>query len=136
KQGAGDWVQQESGPPDLTQFTYRAPKDGEYWFSVVTITRDGRAEPADVRNEPPGLQVVVDTQEPLIEVTPATGAEGEVLLRCTLQDANPDYQTMELIYRGADQVDRTLKPLPGQQGTFRIPRETWNRPVLIKASDR
>jgi hypothetical protein len=64
KTGSGDWVRQETGQPSVTHFSYRATQDGEYWFSVVTIDKNGRPNPPDVAQEPPGLQVVVDTQEP------------------------------------------------------------------------
>src|SRR5262245_47704244 len=135
KAGSGDWVRQETGHPGVTHFSYRATQDGEYWFSVVTIDKNGRPNPADVAQEPPGLQVVVDTQEPSLELQPAAVA-GETMLRATMQDANPDLASVRLVYRGSDQADHTVEPVAGRPGYFRVPTDAWNRPVLVKGTDR
>ena len=54
--------------PQQGEFTYRAGGDGEYWFSIVRIDRDGKATPPSLEAEPPNLIVVVDTQPPEVEV--------------------------------------------------------------------
>ncbi|MBI3411184.1 MAG: hypothetical protein HY040_22850, partial [Planctomycetes bacterium] len=68
KTGAGDWVRHEVAPPTIECFTFKAPRDGEYWFSLVTVDKAGKAAPTDVRLEPPSLRVLIDTQPPAIEV--------------------------------------------------------------------
>jgi hypothetical protein len=62
KEGAGDWQRRDAVPATETHFTFRVPHDGEYWFSVVTVDKNGRSTPADVSREQPGLIVVVDTR--------------------------------------------------------------------------
>ena len=84
------WTIKEKVPGTQTFFTYRAARDGEYWFNVVTVDRAGRAIPADVSKEPPGLIVVIDSTPPRAEpkvlaVTP----EGQQI-RCEITDVNPD----------------------------------------------
>jgi hypothetical protein len=135
KIGAADWVLQETGHPGITHFSYRTGPDGEYWFSVVTVDRNGRQTPPDVRQEGPGLMVVVDTQEPNLDLQ-AVAVGGETLLRCAMQDPHPDLSTVRIVYRGNDQMDHIVEPLANQPGYFRVPAEAWNSPVLVKGADR
>src|SRR5271165_54603 len=62
------WVLQERVPPTQPFFTFRAGHEGEYWFNVVTVDRNGRSIPADVSKEPPGLIVVIDSTAPQAEI--------------------------------------------------------------------
>lgn len=136
KVGQSDWVRQDTKDPSITHFTYRATQDGEHWFSVVTVDFAGRSTPADVSREAPGLQVVVDTREPVLDMQPVVTTDGETLLRCTMDDAHPDERTLKLVYRGSDLVDHVIDALPNRPGVFRVPQEAWTRPVLVKGTDR
>ena len=121
KSGAADWVRQETGVPTMSHFSYKVPRDGEYWFSLVTIDKAGRMTPADVSLEPPGLRVMVDTQPPTIDVQPWTSPEGDFCIRCQVQDANPnpDLGCVKATYR--DQAgEHVLEPMPGNPGVFKI----------------
>jgi hypothetical protein len=132
----GDWQQKDSAPPAQKHFLYDVHQDGEYWFSVVAIDNAGRANPADVRLEPPQLIVVVDTQPPDIEVRTEGGPGSETLLRCTIKDANPDYSSLKISYRGADQAWHDLEPLPGNNGIFRVPgNQVLSGTIRVSASD-
>jgi hypothetical protein len=135
KSGSADWVRQETGLPSISHFSYKVPRDGEYWFSLVTIDRQGRMTPADVSQEPPGLRVMVDTQAPVIDVQPWTSPEGDFCLRCQVQDANPNPQSLKAAYR--DQSgEHVLDAMPGNPTLFRIVgRELLNQPLRITASD-
>ena len=135
KSGTGDWVRQETGLPNMTQFNYRVPRDGEYWFSLVTIDKAGRMTPADVSQEPPGLRVMVDTQPPVIDVEPYTSPEGEFCLRCQVRDANADPKSIKASYH--DQAgDHAVEAVPGAPGLFKVVgRELLNQPLRITASD-
>jgi hypothetical protein len=95
KTGSGDWVRQETGVPSISHFTYKVPRDGEYWFSLVTIDKAGRMTPPDVSQDAPGLRVMVDTQAPVIDVQPWTNPDGDFCIRCQVQDANPDPQSLK-----------------------------------------
>src|SRR5262245_20877386 len=71
------WTLREKAPATQSFFTYRAPQDGDYWFSVTTVDRAGRSIPADVSVNPPGLIVSIDTTPPQVEVVNlGAGAEG------------------------------------------------------------
>src|SRR5947209_8367587 len=62
------WTLREKVPGTQPFFTFRTNKEGEYWFSVVTLDRSGRAIPSDVSKEPPGLIVVIDSTPPQADV--------------------------------------------------------------------
>ena len=135
KSGSADWVRQETGSPTMSHFSYKVPHDGEYWFSLVTIDKAGRMTPADVSQEPPGLRVMVDTQAPVIDVQPWTSPEGDFCLRCQIQDANPDPNSLKAVYR--DQMgEHGLDAIPGNPNVFKIVgRELLNQPLRIIAAD-
>jgi hypothetical protein len=116
-----NWQKHTSVPPSQSGFTFRAPQDGEYWFSVVTIDRSGAATPPDVSREPPAVVVVVDTQPPNFNLITWTAPTNEICLRCVVQDANPDYQGIKITYQAGDQTWVTLDPHPSQAGAFRVP---------------
>src|SRR5262249_26240403 len=121
KMGVGDWGCAAVAPPMQSHFAYQVPRDGEYWFSVVTVDQSGQANPPDVGKEPPNLIVVVDTQMPDVEVRPLPLASGEVFLQCEIRDANPDPASCKLEYRAADQSWRPLERFPDTPCIFRVP---------------
>ncbi len=135
KSGMGDWVRQEIGQPTMTHFSYQVPRDGEYWFSLVTVDKAGKMTPADVGQEPPGLRVMVDTQPPVIDVQPWTSPEGDFCLRCQVQDANPDQHSLKATYR--DQAgEHVVEPMPGSPNLFKIVgRDILNQPLHLAAAD-
>jgi hypothetical protein len=134
KTPGGNWVHRDTVPPSATKFNYRAPQDGEYWFSLVTVDKSGRPTPVDVNMEAPGLRVVVDSQPPALEIQVVPGAEGECALRCTMHDANPDPSALRALGRGVA-GDAPLDTVPGQPGVFRVRPEMMSSPIRVMASD-
>ncbi len=132
-----EWVCLETASPTKTKFGYRAPQDGEYWFSFVTVDKLGRVAPADLDKAAPGLVVIVDTKAPEVEVQKLPSASGEVFLQCHVRDAYPDYATVKLEYRGIDRAWHALEPLPDAPGVFRIPdRSVLKGVVRATAADK
>jgi hypothetical protein len=129
-----EWVCLETAAPSKSKFGYRAPQDGEYWFSFVTVDRSGRVAPTDLDKAPPGLVVVVDSRAPEVEVQKLPSASGEMFLQCHVRDANPDYATVKLEYRGIDRAWHALEPLPDAPGVFRIPDKSVLRGVVRAAA--
>src|SRR5262249_9749096 len=64
RSGDDPGAKREPAGPASTLFSFRAPRDGEYWFPVVIVEKRGNSVPADVTRQPPGLVVVVDTVSP------------------------------------------------------------------------
>jgi hypothetical protein len=130
------WVLQERASPSQTYFTFRAPHDGEYWFTVVTVDKAGHPIPADIRTEAPGLIVVLDTQLPQVDVQSATGPAGEgTFFRCFVKDDNPDLTKTRFYYQTGDSW-RSLAPVPGQADQYCIPAQTmFTGMVKVEACD-
>src|ERR1700677_1332479 len=62
----GEWQKCQSAPPSQRSFEYRAPADGEYWFTLITIDAKGASTPCDMMHLVPEdvIHVVVDTEPP------------------------------------------------------------------------
>jgi hypothetical protein len=134
----GDWLRTQTAPPSQRSFEYKALADGEYWFTLVTTDARGLPTPNDISRLAPEdiLVVVIDTQPPTFELQTIKQANGELLLRCTVFDANSDPKTTKITFRSADQAVHVLEPLPGQAGMYRLPGpEAFLVPVLVSVSD-
>jgi hypothetical protein len=141
KTPTSDWRNEGVKAPTDKAFKYKAPADGEYWFTLVTKNTKGELVPADFSRMLPGspdvVVVVVDTMPPAFEVVPikAPGG-GEWMLRCTVTDANPNPTGIKITYRGNDQMMHTLEQLPGQNGLFRVPSpEVLSQPLTVTVTD-
>jgi hypothetical protein len=136
KHGAAEWKLQDTAVPSQQFFYYKAPDEGEYAFSLVTVDRAGRANPPDVRREPPMLVVTVDRQPPAVEVEVTTRPLGDRLVHCTVTDANPDYKALQASYQRPDKSWQPLEALPGAPGDFRVPGgEPMTGALRITATD-
>jgi hypothetical protein len=137
KVGSADWIQDQEAGPGVQSFTYNAAQDGEYWFTVATVDKLGHQVPADPGKQPPQLRVIVDTHPPAVDLHPWFVPTGETCLQCELHDANPDYQSIQIIYHGRDGFDHRLDPHPFRPGLFRVPeKEIWNGNVRVMAADK
>jgi hypothetical protein len=127
---------QMRGKLDGTQkfFTFKAPADGEYAFTMVTVDKNGHAIPADVRNEPPGLIVMFDTQRPQIELTNlGTCPEGQ-LIEFVVHDPNLNQARTQLQFQCMDKQYRPLSEnVPGRPNVYCVPG-TANFTGMIRAS--
>lgn len=90
------WNPVQTVSPEAGKFQFQAPGDGEYWFMVRTIDAQNRQHP-DGTTEP-GLQVVVDTTSPRLDLALRQTAPGRVQLSWTATDANIDPTQLRLEY--------------------------------------
>src|SRR5262249_29132019 len=125
--------------PTQSRFTFKAPEDGEYWFTIVSVDKSKRLMPPDITREPPAFVVVVDTQPPEVTISgPADGSKGPAddVIHCELKDANPNPASLKCEYQTADKKWHTLEPLPNQPETFRCPERTsWTGQVRVSVAD-
>src|SRR5262249_28716517 len=129
------WTLQETGGPDLTRFACKAPLDGEYWYTLVTVDRTGRMAPSDLNAEPVSQRVVIDTTPPVIQVQPTAIPDGDYALRCTVLDANPDMATLRAVCR-TETGDIPLDMVVGQPGVFRVRgAEMMRHPLFVMVRD-
>ncbi len=66
--GGGKWEKVDTTTPDRPSFTFRAPRDGEFWFAVRTVDTKGRLFPADDVDVEPNMKVLVDTVPPQVRL--------------------------------------------------------------------
>lgn len=121
KEQAGPWHKQAEALPSQREFSFQVARDGEYWFSVVTVDQQGKAYPADVRREPPNLRVIVDTQPPEVELSTMPLNGGQMAVRCTIRDNNPDHSKTQMFVVSGSQNMIPLQRMPGSMDLFQIP---------------
>jgi len=88
------WGLVEAVEPTTDRFTFEANADGEYWFSVRTRTKSGLTYPAGPHQ--PGLQVIVDTTKPTLELTLSETEPGRVRLIWRAEDLHLDDGSLTL----------------------------------------
>jgi hypothetical protein len=137
KHGAENWVCVEKALPTKKAFSFKAPQDGEYWFSIATVDQTGKATPADVSREPPCLIVVVDTQSPKIELSLLPGAGSGAVVRCEVKDANPEPTKLKVEYQTNDQSWHPLMPVAMAADLYAIPDEkSWTGSIRAETRDK
>ena len=104
------WKDISSAKPEVQFFTYHAPADGEYWFSMQTIDASGHAWPEGPH--PVELRVIVDTQNPQIVSCEAhLTAAGIVTATWQASDTHIDPQKIQLQYRSPDRNEWIDAPM-------------------------
>lgn len=92
----GTWLDAGEAAPTAGAITYRAGADGEYWFRLRAIDRQGRT-----RGGPgPDMRVLVDAAAPRLAARVWKGADGEIVCRYAAADDSIDLATMRFEYRG------------------------------------
>ena len=102
--------------PDKDKFTYDAPGDGTYWFSVAVVDQKGRQDPPDVMKAPVGQRIVVDTVKPEVRIATAERHGDEIVVRWEVRDEHADPATLKLEYRVPDAPASLWTPVPTTPG--------------------
>jgi hypothetical protein len=77
-QGA-TWELSSRAKPEKGSFVFRAPHDGEYWYAIRTVDKQGVTRPDGLLQ--PQLKVIVDTVAPRLDLTARRGEGGEIEAR-------------------------------------------------------
>jgi hypothetical protein len=85
--------------PDHPWFTFRSPRDGEYWFAVQTLTVDGKVSPGLDATVEPSLKVMVDTLPPSLLLEPDERRGSMASVRWEVKDENLDLKSLVLEYQ-------------------------------------
>jgi hypothetical protein len=126
-------------------FNFQAPGDGEYWFQIRSIDRQGRLS-MDAGG-PPELRVIIDTMQPRLDLSVVRGEAGEIKARWQAVDPTLDANSLKIEYQNASgqwkpvAVDR---PPPGGDRSTTTGTLTWypndaapgTVPVRAEISDR
>ena len=92
-----NWALSSRVRPDKESFVFRAPHDGEYWYSIRTVDAQGITRPDGPLE--PQLKVTVDTVAPRLDVTVARGPAGEIVARWQAVDPNLKQGSFKLEYQ-------------------------------------
>jgi hypothetical protein len=96
------WKQVDVASPDRESFTFAAPTDGLYWFTVVVEDPQGNTEPKDIYKVPPSQKILIDTLKPQVKITAAERQGDDIVVNWEIQEDHPDLATLKLEYQTAD----------------------------------
>lgn len=118
------WQQVQAVTPQAGKFNFQAPGDGEYWFIVRTLDSHNALHP-DASNNEPGLQVIVDTTAPRLQLDLRQTAPGKVQLSWIASDPHLDPTQLRLEYVQPGTPDwRSISIIPKPAGTT----DEWSVP--------
>ncbi len=134
---SGAWECVRTAPSTQTAFDYRAPSDGEYSFTFVTIDRRGNPTPRNVESATPHRLVIVDATAPAVTAAVKADKAG-TLLQCQVRDANPDWKTLRAMYLAPGGNWQLLVPASADSPTvFKLPSTAViENKVRVEISDR
>jgi hypothetical protein len=95
------WQPQAVASPDQDAFSFIAPRDGVYWFSVAVVNPQNKREPPDPYHAPPSQKIVIDTLKPVLRVKAAERQGDEAVVSWEMQEDYPDLATLKVEYRPA-----------------------------------
>lgn len=91
------WHVYQKTPPHEQKFVFKAPRDGQYWFTIRTLARSGQTLPN--RTLGPDMRVLVDTVAPQLALEADRGEAGEVRARWRVADPHLQPDTLSLSYQ-------------------------------------
>jgi hypothetical protein len=130
------WQQAGAAYPTDKHFPFHAKADGQYWFALVTVFKDGRLDPPDISAVQPALRMVFDTREPVIKLRSNERQNGMVSVSWQASDDHPlELDTMMLEYREGDGGKWTALPIqPAAATGLRRWAITTGGPVYVRMS--
>jgi hypothetical protein len=122
-----NWRLSSKVDPAQGSFYFRAPNDGEYWFTVLTVDRSGQVRPPLA--QAPILRVVVDSNPPGLQLKAQRGQAGQITAQWEVRDERPKLDSLRLHYRVGD-VDAWQPVAVGPQnfkanGALQTGEVTW-----------
>jgi hypothetical protein len=102
-----NWYLYTRQRPSEGQFSFRASRDGEYWFATRTIDAQNRALP----DGPPraDLRVLIDTTAPKLDMNAEVGAAGEIKTVWQAADENLAADSLKIEFQTSP--DQPWRPL-------------------------
>lgn len=92
------WQNTANVRPEDGSFTFSAPRDGHYWFTVRTTDANGNQFPLSMETARPGLKVYVDTHPPAVQIRPQSPRDSQSGIEWDIQDDSLDLSTLVLEY--------------------------------------
>ncbi len=107
------WQQVATRPPSEKSFPFQGSGEGQYWFAIQTIGRDGTRVPPNTQLKPE-LRIAIDRKEPEIEFTVRPDAAGRVVSSIVASDVNIDPATLVIEYQPANDPGARWTGVPAQ----------------------
>ena len=123
--GTSDWSVLQAAKPNVQGFSYHAPEDGTYWFALRHLDSQGRPLGPAVPNAQ--LQLVIDTQQPQLQLSASLTPGGEVVVQYEASDAHLQSDSLVLEVRPRDGLWTNLSlasSAPSQLGML-AGRTSW-----------
>ena len=122
RNGGLDWQHIQTVAPDAGRFSFKAPADGEYWFTVRTLDGRNQLHP-DSNVVEPGLIVIVDRQAPDLQLLLQQSEAGRVQLSWSASDVNLDPTKLVLEYSqpGSDWQPVNVRTQTAGQTSWSVP---------------
>lgn len=119
------WQQASPGlPPSQTAFTFHAPNDGQYWFQVSIVDKQGNRQPPDVLRQPPSRKIEVDTTRPVFNRFNVERQGDEIVVDWDIKEDHLDWNFFKLDHRGPDASESVGTPVlvgnPAARGQARF----------------
>ncbi|HEV3137539.1 MAG TPA: hypothetical protein VGZ26_06535 [Pirellulales bacterium] len=91
------WELSSRVKPEKAGFIFRAPHDGEYWYSIRTVDQQGITRPDGPLQSQ--LKVVVDTIAPRLDLSVKRGEAGQIVAHWQAVDPNLKPASFKLEYQ-------------------------------------
>ena len=129
------WKRSSVTTPERPAFTFRASRDGEYWFAVRTLDKKGQLFPSQDKQVEPSMKVVVDTSPPSLVIEPDGRRGSQTTVRWEVRDDHLDLKSLRLEYQVAG--GRDWRQVPIRRASM-IGSETWDagtvEPLKVRGS--
>lgn len=135
------WKDYQHTTPRKPEFSFKAPRDGEYWFAVQTVNLQGAVYPRDERPVDPSMVVVVDSMAPSLVLARQARRGSRVTVRWEAQDAHLVIRSLVLEYQVEGAATGDWRKVPLAEGDYaRIGIKSWDAgtadPIRVRASIR
>jgi hypothetical protein len=117
------WQAVQRVNPQAGRFDFQAAADGEFWFAVQTVGRNGQLHPGGAVFQP-GLIVVVDTTKPNLKIDLKQSEPGRIAMQWSIEDASVDTSSIVLEFTQtgmAEWQQIPVKPSANGQTSWAIP---------------
>ena len=117
------WQAAQTVSPQAGKFDFQAAGDGEYWFAVQTVARNGQLHPGGSVFQP-GLIVIVDTTKPSLQIELKQAEPGRIAMQWAISDASVDTSSIVLEFTQTGMTDWQqipVKPSANGQTSWAIP---------------
>ena len=136
-----NWRLESKVEPEKKEFSFNAGHDGEYWFSIRTVDRQGNSHPDGTHQ--PQLRVVVDTMAPRLDLNASRGEGGEVVVSWKVLDTGGlKSDSFKIEYQASGESWQPMAIDKQSQRSLKytlVGNGTWwpaiaNGPVLLRAT--